>query len=198
MTNPSSLFRKSLLAGGLLCLTPVLLPQSARAGDKEFGVLVHYVESHYKVHRQYRFILSFASFAVNIARPYGVKGMKLAIFENEKISAANADDQDFPSVVKAGLAEGWQPMVRVWSRRNGERTVIFAKPEGKNMKLLIASVEQNEAVVIQVKVNPDKLSQCIDRWSREDRNYHDGDKKDTHPPSSDDASSDVAQVKIGM
>ena len=109
MTKPSSLFGKTLLAGGLLCLTLVLLPQSARAGDKEFGVLVHYVESHYQVHRQYPFLLGFASFAVNIARPYGVKGMKLAIFENEKISA-NPDDQDFPSVVKAGLDEGWQPM----------------------------------------------------------------------------------------
>lgn len=197
MTKTSSLFSRPLLAVAMLCFIPLLSVQSARAGDKEFGVLVHYVESHYRVRRQYRFILGFASFAVNIAHPYGVKGMKIAIFENEKISA-NPDDQDFPSVVKAGLAEGWQPMVRVWSRRDGERTVIFAKPDGKNMKLLVATVEQDEAAVIQVKINPDQLSQCIDRWSREDRNHHDGDKTGTHPPSSNDASADIAKVTYGM
>ena len=197
MTKPSSLFGRTLLTSGLFCLTLGLLPQSARAGDKEFNVLVHYVESHYQVHRQYRFLLGFASFAVNIARPYGVKGMKLAIFENEKISA-NPDDQDFPSVVKAGLAEGWQPMVRVWSRRDGERTVIFAKPDGKNLKLLVATVEQDEAVVIQVKINPDKLSKCIEQWSHKDRNDHDSDKNHDKPAPSEDASADTAQVRVGM
>jgi len=186
-----------MLAGGLLCLMPVLFSQSARAGDKEFGVLVHYVESHYQAHRQYRFLLGFASVAVKIVRPYGVKGMKLAIWGNGKISA-NPDDRDFPTVVKAGLAEGWQPMVRVWSRRDGERTVIFAKADGKDMKLLVATVEQDEAAVIQVKINPDKLSKCIERWSHEDWNQHGRVKTGTKPQGSDDSPTDRAQATDAM
>jgi hypothetical protein len=180
MTKPSSLRGRTLIISAALTLAAISAPQSASGRDKEFGVLVHYVESHYHVHRQYRFLLSFASLAVKIAHPEGVKGMKLALWENEKIQA-NSDADDFPDVVKAGLAEGWQPMVRVWSRRNGERTVIFAKPDGKDMKLLVATVDREEAVVVQVKIDPDKLSGYIDEWSHEGRHEHRGYDHDREP-----------------
>jgi len=171
MTKPNSLRGRILIVTAALTVAVITAPQSSSARDKEFGVLVHYVESHYHVHRQYRFLLGFACLAVKIAHPEGVKGMKLALWENEKIRA-KSDADDFPDVVKAGLAEGWQPMVRVWSRRNGERTVIFAKPDGKDMKLLVATVDQEDAVVVQVKIDPDKLSGYIDEWSRENRHRH--------------------------
>ncbi len=197
MTSPSSLLRKSLSFAVLLTLGPLLLPQTAQAGDKEFGVLVHYVESHYQVHRQYRFILGFASFAVNVVRPYGVKGMKLAIWD-QQTSSQNKDDQDFTNVVKSGLAEGWQPMVRVWSRRDGERTMVFAKPDGKDMKLLVATVDNEDAVVVQVKINPDKLSKCIDQWSHNDRRDHHNDQLDRLPPNSNRPEADESHTLEGM
>lgn len=197
MTMPSSFRGRTLLLAIALTVAAVSAPQPARARDKEFGLLVHYVESHYHAHRQYRFILGFASFAVNIARPYGVKGMKLALWENAKIKA-NKDDGDFPAVVKAGLAEEWQPMVRVWSRRTGERTVIFAKPDGKDMKLLVATVDQEEAVVVQVKINPDKLSQCIDQWSREDRHARHGDENDAKPSVPNAPNQDATESADGL
>jgi hypothetical protein len=82
-------------------------------------------------------------------------------------------------------------MVRVWSHRDGERTVIFAKPEGKNMKLLVATVESDDAVVVQIKIDPDKLSECIDRWSRKDAREHHGNKNDSQPPAPNEPSPDA-------
>ena len=181
MMERSSISRRTPIVASVLCLIAVSVPQSARAGDKEFGTLVHYVESHYHAHRSYRFLLGFASLAVNVARPYGVKGMKLALWENQNISAKSKDDSDFPAVVRAGLADGWQPLVQVWSHRDGERTVIFAKPDGKNMKLLVATVESDEAVVVQMKIDPDRLSECIDHWSKKDPHENHGNKNDTRP-----------------
>lgn len=180
MTKPSNFRGRFLITAVVFILALASVPSPAHARDKEFGLLVHYVESHYHARRQFRFLMGFASLTVNIVRPYGVKGMKLAIWENGKIKD-NKDDMDFPAVVKAGLAEGWQPMVRVWSRRDGERTVIFAKPEGKEMKLLVATVDQEDAVVVQVKINPDKLSRCIDEWSRNDRRDRHGEKNNGKP-----------------
>lgn len=188
MIKRSNLSCRTPIIASVLCLIAVSVPQSARAGDKEFGLLVHYVESHYHAHRSYRFLLGFASLAVNVARPYGVKGMKLALWENQNFSSNSKIDSDFPAVVRAGLADGWQPMVRVWSRRDGERTVIFAKPDGKNMKLLVATVESDEAVVLQMKIDPDKLSECIDRWSRGNKQEHLDGKNSTkhHNPTAND------------
>jgi hypothetical protein len=182
---PGHRFCRRLIAAIALCFIGLSAPPSAHAGDKEFSLLVHYVESHYHAHRQYRFLLGFASFAVNVVRPYGVKGMKLAIWEDQNF-AANKDDQDFPDVVKAGLADGWQPMVRVWSRRDGERTVIFAKADGKDMKLLVATVDKEDAVVVQMKINPDKLSECIEQWSHDDKGERHGGKHGEKLPSADE------------
>lgn len=196
MTKPSSFRGRALIIAAAFMLTAISTPQSARARDKEFGVLVHYVESHYHAHRQYRFLLGFASIAVNIAHPEGVKGMKLALWENARIRA-NKDD-DFSDVVRAGLAEDWKPMVRVWSRRNGERTVIFAKPDGKDMKLLVATIDQEEAVVVQVKINPDKLGQYIDEECRNHRHDDHRNKDAAEPLSPNAPNSDAPEIADGM
>jgi len=131
-------------------------------------------------------------------RPYGVKGMKLALWENQNISAKSKDVSDFPAVARAGLADGWQPMVRVWSHRDGERTVIFAKPDGKNVKLLVATVESDEAVMVQIKIDPDKLSECIDRWSRKDVHENPDNKHDTQPPEPNEPSLDTTLAAESM
>ena len=142
-------------------LSLVSIPASAR--DREFGLLVRHVESYYHARRAHRFVLGFASVVVNIAHPYGVKNFKLAIFENQDLSASR-DDLDFASVVQAGLNEGWQPLVQVYSRRAAERTCIFARTLGQDVKLLVATLEKDEAVVLEVKLNPEKLDQCLDKW----------------------------------
>jgi len=197
MTKPSSLLGRILIIAAALTFAAAVTPQSARARDKEFGRLVHYVESHYHVHRQYRFLIAFGSLAVKVAHPEGVKGMKLALWENEKIRASS-DGDDFPDVVKAGLADGWQPMVRVWSRRNNERTVIFAKPDGNDMKLLVATVDQEDAVVVQVKIDPDKLSGYIDEWSRDNRHQYHGNEYPAHPSNPNPPDASATEVADGM
>jgi hypothetical protein len=196
MTKPSSFRRRTMIIAGALAFAAVTMPQSARARDKEFGTLVHYVESHYHAHRQYRFLIGFASMAVNIAHPYGVKGMKLALWEDAKIKA-NGDADDFPAVVRAGLAEDWQPMVRVWSRHAGERTVVFAKPDGNEMKLLVATIDQEDAVVVQVKINPDNLSKYIDDWTTRCRHDRRGDRFDAAPPPPEAPHAEAIEVASG-
>ena len=100
-------------------------------------------------------------------RPYGVKNFKLAMFEDQDFSASR-DDLDFPAVIRAGINAGWSPLIQVWSRRDGERTYVFARATGKNdVKVLVVTLEQNEAVVVEAKFNPDKLSRAIERWTED-------------------------------
>ena len=155
-------------SAGIVLLAVLAVSAPVQARDKEFGLLVRHVESYYHAKRSHRFLLGFAGLVVRVWRPEGVRGFRIALFEDQDFSAARSD-HDFPAVVGAGLRDGWQPLVRVYSRREGEHTVIFAKGMGNDLKLLIATVEPREAVVMEMRLNPDKLSDSIHRWSRDER-----------------------------
>ncbi|HKD82102.1 MAG TPA: hypothetical protein VKH81_20585 [Candidatus Angelobacter sp.] len=149
------LFRLGLpVAALLLCM-----PQQALAKD-DFGQIVKHIEVTYHVHRQHRFVMGMAGFVVKFWHFAGVKNFKGAIFENQPFVNA-ASDTRFDEVVRAAMNSGWQPMVQEWDRHTGERTYIYAQDLGKDLKMLVVSLESNEAVVIQVKVNPDKLQEFV-------------------------------------
>lgn len=142
------------------------LAESLRADD--FGRIVGHIEAEYHVHRNYRFLMSFAGVAVNCTHVGGVKAFKMALFEDQHLSGTEMDNR-LDELVKRAGSSGWQPLVRTFSRRDGERTYIYAKADGNNMKLLLVSVEPNEAVVMQVKIDPKKLSDFIDEHEHRGR-----------------------------
>jgi len=134
-------------------------PAQAAASD-DFGRIVHHVEANYHVHRQHRWVMGLAGFTVKFWHIAGVKSFKGAIFENQPFVNA-ASDTRFDEVVRAAMDSGWQPLVQSWNRRTGERTYIYAQDLGRDMKVLVVSLESNEAVVLQVKVNPEKLNEFV-------------------------------------
>jgi hypothetical protein len=153
--------RKGLLFALGLASAASLLggPQAAFAKD-DFGRIVQHIEVTYHVHRQHRFAMGMAGFVVKFWHFAGVKNLKGAIFENQRFANA-ASDTRLDEVVRAALDSGWQPMVQEWDRRSGERTYVYAQDLGKDLKVLVVALESNEAVVLQVKVDPDRLQGFI-------------------------------------
>ncbi len=154
-------------ACGLIIAVLVAPAQSAFAKD-DFGKIVHHIEANYHVHRQHRWVMGLAGFTVKVWHIAGVKSFKGAIFENQPFVNA-ASDTRFDEVVRAAMDSGWQPVVQSWDRRSGERTYIYAQEvfskKGSDMKVLVVSLESNEAVVIQVKVDPKKLNDFVEETS---------------------------------
>lgn len=144
---------------GLLALAP-----SAKADD--FGRIVRHIEAGYHVHRNYRFLMSFAGVVVKCSHMAGVKAFKAAIFEDQQLPGAELDSR-LDELVQRASASGWQPLVKSLSRRSGERSYIYAQAGGNDMKLLLVSVEPNEAVVMQLKINPANLSKFINKHTRD-------------------------------
>jgi hypothetical protein len=135
------------------------VPSRARADD--FGKIVHSIESNCHVHRNHRWVMGFAGVVVKVAGGFaGVKGFKGALFENQHLFSK--PDANLDEVVQSAGEHGWQPIVKSYSRRHNEHNYIYAREEGKDLKLLIVTVEPSEAVVIQVKINPDKLAKFIE------------------------------------
>jgi hypothetical protein len=184
--RPRNSNSKTLVAGLLVCVA-VAVARPAAARDHEFGMLIHQIESQYHAHRQHRILIGFASGVGNLVitcwRPYGVRNFKLALF-NEQDLVAGSHDRDFAAAVRVARQQGWQPLVTVWSRKDGERTYIFARDAGKYIKFLIATVDQEDAAVIQVQLNPDKLARSIakEEGGRRDR-HHDNASPQENAPS---------------
>lgn len=148
----------------VLCLAAACsLAVAPRAfATDDFGRIVHHIETQYHVHRQHRFVMGLAGFAVKFYHFAGVKNLKGAIFENQRFLNAGGDT-NFDEVMRAALDSGWQPMVQSWDRHSGERTYVYAQDLGKDMKVLVVSLEANEAVVLQVKVDPRKFSEFVEQ-----------------------------------
>jgi hypothetical protein len=87
------------------------------------------------------------------------------------------------------MDSGWQPLIQSWDRHSGERTYIYAQEvsskNGKDMKLLLVSLESNEAVVLQVKVDPKKLDEFIEETSAGHHRNRPMPREETAPQSED-------------
>ncbi len=131
-------------------------PATGFALDREFGAVVHHVESYYNAHRNHSFVLWFAGMVVKFWHPYGVNSLRLAVFEEQDFSASR-NDEKFNEILRKKLRPEWQPIVRVYSRRTGERSYIYAAERGDDIEFFIVTLEENEAVVMKVKLDPAKM-----------------------------------------
>jgi VWFA-related protein len=142
----------------------------ALAKGKGFKDVVKHIERNYGAKKVRIPFLGLANFAIKLIRPAGVKGFKLAVFENQNFSDCPqdrmADGQcaaSFDAVMREAYSKDWQPMVQVSSKRNGaSHTFIYVNSSGKDVQFALAVLENREAVVLEVKFNPDAAARFLD------------------------------------
>jgi len=145
---------KFVVAGILLAaVIAVVLPRTVRAANPDFDAVVAAVEHRYDVRAERVPMMGFVSLCARVATGGGVKGMKVAEFDH-LTGAASADELD--ELVSQSLGGGWQRFVAE-RERNGELSLIYVQPDGRAMRMLIASYEHGELDVVRVEVNADRL-----------------------------------------
>ena len=158
------------LSFALVLIAMLLVPAQKAFARDDFGRIVHHVEAQYHVHRQHRWAMGLAGFTVKFWHFAGVKSLKGAIFEDQPFINA-ASDTRFDEIVRAAMDSGWKPLVQSWDRHTGERTYVYAQDLGKDVKLLVVNLESNEAVVLQVKVDPQKLNDFLEEAMPDSRHH---------------------------
>ena len=136
----------------LTCATTI-----ASAADHDFRNVVHAIEHTYGVHHMR---IPFLGVAMFFARPEGVSGMHLAVFEGFE---SPQDSAEVRRTVENSLGDGWFPFVRVRSRDNGETTLIYANPSGGKMRMMIVNLEPSEATVVELNLS----ERAIKAWLKE-------------------------------
>jgi hypothetical protein len=144
-----------LLLVALLIAGPVL----TFSADRDFDSLVRDLESHYQIERTRIPLMGMVNFFTATTRPQGVKNIQLAVFEG--FSATDAQAAEFDQLVRRRFGTQWTPMVTVRSREKRERTTIYVRETGRDCTLLIGTFEDNEAVVVQVKLSLARLLEMM-------------------------------------
>jgi hypothetical protein len=153
------------LAAALLALAAT---GAAFGGDAEFDRIVKAIESRYGTRPLHIPFMGAANFFVKVARPEGASGFKLAVFEDLKDLQSAADPGEWRErdrFMDTLSGPNLHPLVRVHSRHNGEATYIFMGPASKSSqstRVLIATFEHNQATVIEVKANIEKLLKSLE------------------------------------
>lgn len=142
--------------------TPVSLVQAK--GD-DFNSVVKMIEQFYRVkHQGIPFLakagMKVAKTAARIkggeARRIAEAGsMKLAVFEDQDF---NGDFIKFRASLNEALTTTWMPLIQTLSATDEEQTYIFLRSAGDKFNVLVITIEQREATVVQVTLSPKNLA----------------------------------------
>jgi hypothetical protein len=137
----------------LLLVSVFSCPAAVRADD--FDAVVRNVRAACGGRKTGIPFLGLARFATKFVRPAGVKSFKLAVFED---LTRGGDVSGLGAAIRQSLGPEWRPLVRVRSGRGAEQTHVYIRDAGDNLKLMIVTLDGDQATVIRAKVSPEALA----------------------------------------
>jgi hypothetical protein len=137
-----------------LCSLALLMPLASFAN--EFDWLVREFCRESGAHQTHIPFFGLVRFGVAVAHPAGTSELRLAVFEK-----TNLPSDRFSQLTDSVVGGEWKPMIRVRSR-NGESTNIYVQETRKGLRLLITSLDGQDATFVQVRIKPDELIKFVD------------------------------------
>jgi hypothetical protein len=173
-------------------MTPaILLAASGGIGNRQgFDAIVSTIELRYHARATKIPFMGLVSGIAGIATHGGVHGLHVAEFEHFRSDdTGDFDGAEFNDLVEKHVGPGWQRMIRETSRRHdqdGEQTLIYVRPEGKNVAMLVVDSDGNHVDVVQLTMNPDHL---MDEVNEHRHHHEDASKEDSNERLSEKDSS---------
>ncbi len=135
-----------------LCL---MLPASMLGGD-DFKDILRRAENYYgRSHMKIPF-LGMVTFASHLTRPLGASDLRIAIIDGVGSRSGVPDFHPGPE---------WRAFLRTTSR-NGEHTVMYGREEGHAVRTLMVVLDKDEAVVMQMRLDPGRFAKFVAEKSR--------------------------------
>ena len=144
---------------GWLAVVFLALSGAASAGGAEFDRVVKGIESHYGARHVHIPLMGVANFLVTVARPEGVSGFKLAVFDHLDAAPVDGGHAELDRLIGGLCGKNLRPLVEAHSR--GDSTYILAGESGNNTRMLIATFGRSSATVIEVRANMQVLLRML-------------------------------------
>jgi hypothetical protein len=150
---------KRLLAAALL-VAAFALPLHA-----DFAAVARAIDGQEGVSRIWIPFLGVARAVIWVVQPEGVRDFQLVTFRN----GGRVDPQQLQAIMETKAGPGFKPLVRVWSRRTGEWSFIYAKPlpEKNRFELMVlAHDHDDQTVLVRVDVDGEVLARELEEQPR--------------------------------
>lgn len=152
--TPRAIIALATVGVAVLVIPPVIFaPLHAAAPNHDFDGVVSAVEQHYSVHAERIPMMGFISFCAHVTTAGGVKGMRIAEFDN---FASTEGPDALQKVVSDSLGSEWEPFVTD-RNRNGSVSIIYVHPEGNDMRMFIADYDNGELNLVRMEINADRI-----------------------------------------
>lgn len=89
----------------------------------------------------------------------GVHDLQLAVFEGKH----GMDPREADHLMSSRIGNGYTPLVRVRSNRDGEWSFIYARAAGDLMDLVVLSCDREDTVLVRVVVDPAMVTTYLDK-----------------------------------
>ena len=142
-------------------LTIVVMATTVLASDSSYRRVVKQLRSEFRATEQSLFGAGVLSgLAVSVIRPAGVSSVNFTILRD--LDGFKREKRDFNRVVRSAVESKWRPLMMYSAPASAEWTHVYSQIDGTHIKLLIVTRAGAQAVVAEVKIDPDRLSAFID------------------------------------
>jgi hypothetical protein len=143
-----------------IVVTQAVAVRAAAEADS-FGSLVRTLTAEDDIEVTTPPMMWLARLVVKAAQPEGVMDVRVAMFEGRGLSRV-ARDESFDKLLKRVADQGWSPLVRVRSRKNGELSAVHVRQQRGKLSLLVVAIDRGEGVIVEAAVKPEALSRWLD------------------------------------
>jgi hypothetical protein len=180
-----------------LSITVVLMtlaPAASFAGDESFSSVVKHIKSNYHARQQGFFgAMMLARFAVKIIKPAGVKNFKAVLLKDLDYSEAPSPKGGrFHSFIQSKIDPMWTPLVQYSSPREKQWSYVYITREKEDVKLLVVTLQQTDAVVVQTKFSPERLMEFMNNPQIMGISLNSDNKSRDNSAKADDTDTDEA------
>ena len=156
------MIRRKRVFSSVLILSFILLcagTNLAKVKPREYNAVVQHLKTKYKAKKVNLFVMWMARAFVSVTRPAGVKSFSLTVFQNLKFSRESVDSE-MQAVMRNSYGPEWSEIFHVRSR-TGQQAYLYMRDAGENVKVVLVTIDTENAAVIRATFSPDKVADFI-------------------------------------
>ena len=189
MEKKPTLWSALLVPLGIAAVMTPAIMLAAGGNGQGFDAVVRSIELRYNAHATRIPFMGLISGIAGLSTHGGVRGLHVAEFEHFRGDGdAPVDGAEFNALIEKHVGQGWQRIIRESSRDGGEQSLIYVRPEGDHLGMMVVDLDGRELDVVQLSMNPDQLMNEVSKHHHHHDNSDDGDSD--KPKSNDQNTSD--------
>jgi len=147
----------------LLLLAVVLAPGASFAADREFRDVVEALSDAFRARPMRIPLMGLVNAVTFVARPAGTRHIDIAVFED--LDTRGRAGRDIAATIRKAVGGPWKPFLQVRSMRDDseQNVIVYMRQQGREWKLLLATVERHQATVVQLALN----TEALERWMKD-------------------------------